>query len=422
MLQGTWETSKTTSQDHPSRHPQKTARIVPGERRRQDRQADGGGLLVWRCETSADDRAEQGGRGTEHFARVRASRPQAGPVACAEVISNYNYDCVWTYKPQADFCLLSFSTYSKWDENVCFSAKRSLPECCVCNIGILWKNKKSLVFTVTWLICSAQVIVVTARDVQERNWNWIFAYLEVSIHILEWICCVLQISDICTSLKLSGRKWKQLWTLLFVLPVSAGCSCLSCHCCCRTHKYYPRPAAPSWPLGYHEFYSNGSCCDHFSFISLIRREHDKPVQIVWGRKRDGHRISGSQFSFCQLFQFSHFLSTLNGRLWQLRAFQRSQARANMVVSSSVNRVNSWNKTNPNAPFECIGSLFILKLVQCRRSHLNLPLLFFQLPSAHLHWRDMQKKKEPDMHHLYKRLANKPKRCRISSTSHFNGLT
>ncbi len=30
-------------------------------------------------------------------------------------------------------------------------------------------------------------------------------------------------------------------------------------------------------------------------------------------------------------------------------------------------------------------------MQCRRSHLNLPLPFFQLPSAHLHWCDMQKK-------------------------------
>lgn len=301
LLQGTWETSKTTSQDHPSRHPQKTARIVPGERRRQDRQADGGGLLVWRCETSADDCAEQGGRGTEHFARVRAGRPQAGPVACAEVISNYNYNCLWTYKPQADFCLLSFSTYSKWDENVCFSAKRSLTECCVCNIGILWKNKKSLVFTVTWLVCSSQVIVVTARDVQERNWNLIFSYLEVSIHILEWICCILQSSDVCTSLKLAGRKWKQLWTLLFVLPLSAGCSCLSC---CRTHKYYPRPAAPSWPLGYHEFYSNGSCCDHFSFISLIHHEHrsfeaEKETDIEY---QVHSSLSVSFFSLATIYQ------------------------------------------------------------------------------------------------------------------------
>lgn len=121
LLQGTWETSKTTSQDHPTRHPQKTARIVPGERRRQDRQADGRGLLFWRCETSADDRAEQSGRGTEHFAGVCASRPQAGPVARVDTISNY--DWLWVYKPQADFRLLSFSAPGKQDENAFFCQK-----------------------------------------------------------------------------------------------------------------------------------------------------------------------------------------------------------------------------------------------------------------------------------------------------------
>lgn len=98
-----------------------------------------------------------------------------------------------------------------------------------------------------------------------------FSYLEVSIHILGWVCCILQSSDVCISLDRNESS-----------ASVCVCQCLrAVHAFPATHTHiYTHPPARSWPLGYHEFHSNGSRCDHVSFISLFRSEQDKPDQIV----------------------------------------------------------------------------------------------------------------------------------------------
>lgn len=106
-----------------------------------------------------------------------------------------------------------------------------------------------------------------------------FSYLEVSNHILGWDCYILQSSDVCIS--------RIGWTEMKAALNASVCVASVCRLFMpflppllpHTH-IYTHPVARSWPLGYHEFHSNGSRCDHVSFISLIRREHDKPDQIV----------------------------------------------------------------------------------------------------------------------------------------------
>lgn len=107
--------------------------------------------------------------------------------------------------------------------------------CCICNSGILWKKKKtkkSLVFTVTWLICSAQVIVVTARDVQERNPNRVFQI---------WRCPSTFQSGFAASFK--AVTFVLLWDWLDGNESSSERFCLCCQCLQAVHAFPSTAAA-----------------------------------------------------------------------------------------------------------------------------------------------------------------------------------
>lgn len=165
----------------------------------------------------------------------------------------------------------------------------------------------------TWLICSTQVIVVTARDVQERKTS------EIGFFIFGGVPPHFRVGLLHPS-----KQWRLYlsrigWTEMRAALNASVCVASVCGLFMpflppllpHTH-IYTHPVARSWPLGYHEFHSNGSRCDHVSFISLIHREHDKPDQIVWGRKR---RISNIRFTVLFLSAFFLAFYQLAFKIW-----------------------------------------------------------------------------------------------------------
>lgn len=184
-----------------------------------------------------------------------------------------------------------------------FFAKRILTECCVCNDRILWKKKKKAL-CLQWRGLSAALRSSSLQLGMFKRGTEIgfFVFGGVQPHF---------------RVGLLLKQWRlyfprTLWTEMRAALNASVCVASVCGLFMpflppllpHTH-IYTHPAARSWPLGYHEFHSNGSRCDHVSFISLIRCEHDKPDQIVWGRKR---RISNIRFTVLFLSAFFFFLA------------------------------------------------------------------------------------------------------------------
>ncbi len=153
----------------------------------------------------------------------------------------------------------------------------------------------------TWLICSAQVIVVLQLGTFKRgSWIEFFRIWRCPSTFLEWICCLLQSSDVVLlSDWLDGNK------------SSSERFCLCCQCLQAVHAFpataaathqnitHVQPLHPG-PLGYHEFYSNGSSLWPFLLISLIRQNVTNRFRSLRQKKRRTSNIS-SQFFFLSAF-------------------------------------------------------------------------------------------------------------------------
>lgn len=87
VFAGPCQAAQAAAQEDPTGH---SARqnpwhgLGPRERGRQDRQADGRGLLLRGRQAGADDRSEQSRRGPEHSARVRLSGSEAAPLVAGK--------------------------------------------------------------------------------------------------------------------------------------------------------------------------------------------------------------------------------------------------------------------------------------------------------------------------------------------------
>lgn len=86
LFAGPRQAAQATAQEDPSRHSAgQTPQLGVAERGRQNRQADGRGLLLRGREAGADDRPVQSGRGPKHSARVRLSGPETEPLVVETV-------------------------------------------------------------------------------------------------------------------------------------------------------------------------------------------------------------------------------------------------------------------------------------------------------------------------------------------------
>lgn len=117
-----------------------------------------------------------------------------------------------------------------------------------------------------------------------------FAYLEVSIHILGWVCCILQSNDVCISL--DGNESSASVCV---------CQCLrAVHSFPATHTYTRiHPRVPDL-LGIMNFtvMALGVTMSPLSHYFTVNKTNQiRPFEA----ERDGFRRSGSWFSFCQLF-------------------------------------------------------------------------------------------------------------------------
>lgn len=181
-----------------------------------------------------------------------------------------------------------------------FFAKRILTECCDRNGGFVWKKKKAL--CLQWRGSSAALRSSSSQLGMFKRGIEMGFFIFGGVHPHFWV-----------GLLRPSKQWRLYssqigWTEMRAALSASVCVASVCGpfmpflppLLPYTHVY-THPAARSWPLGYHEFHSKGSRCDHVSFISLIRREHDKPHQIVWGRKR---RFSNIRFT--ALFLSAYF--------------------------------------------------------------------------------------------------------------------
>lgn len=95
LCAGPRQAAQATAQEDPSRHSAwKTPQPGVRERGRQDRQVDGGGLLLRGREAGADDRPVQSGRGPKHSARVCLSGPETEPLVLETVKGDHSSEAV----------------------------------------------------------------------------------------------------------------------------------------------------------------------------------------------------------------------------------------------------------------------------------------------------------------------------------------